>query len=825
MSNKLEIVINTSANVEGIKKASSTLNDLEHSTVGASKTIDAMSSSMSKANDAIDKVKYAFRAVGVVLGVRELVQYADTWNLLEGRLRLVTSSTNNLATVQKELFDIAQSTRQSYEATSNSFTKMSQSTQNLGKSQKDVLAVTKMVNEALVVSGATTEEASASILQLGQALGSGKLQGDELRSIMENAPRLAKAIADGMGVSVGQLKNLGAEGKLTSEKIFDALKSQKNVIDTEFGKLPKTIGQSLTTVSNSFMKLIAETDDATNASAALASTLTGVSGVFDTAADSIHKFNIEIKRLQDLRKINNFDDANTATQQIDDQIKALTTSTNLWDRSKRALESETNIRYKLNELYAAKAALSKRVVDLAVKENEADAEFKKNHPKTSIGLSEEEIKKAAAAAESLKQAYLSINKDIANFTGTEHDKAIANINEQAEKYRKSKVDEVKIGELKAQALIALSQKEQEEKNKLLIDYYSTIGDEDSAYYLNLSMQIDDMVKKGIASYDEMNTFREDSDRKYLEKKEKAEFDSYQASYDAQIKYIDDQRNALSDYYTTLGNSSDAFYITESDKIQKLAETGILSNEQLVAVWDKDFVHMRDSSIKLNTVFEDAFKSMEDSMVHMFMTGKFSAEDFFNTVIEGIIRMQIRNSITAPLTEAIGGVNFGSMFSGMFGGTSAQVDASSIGSSMDWSSLGKQAWEGGLIPYYAGGAVNNFTYGGYTGDGGKYEPKGVVHGGEYVIPKWQTQRIPTVITQLESMRTRGYADGGLVGSSLSGTSTPSMPVTINIENKSGTPISAESVTPQFDGRSMVINVVIDAINRNASGMRDVVRNVR
>ncbi|MBV5334716.1 MAG: phage tail tape measure protein [Sulfuricurvum sp.] len=442
---------------------------------------------------------------------------------------------------------------------------------------------------------------------------------------------------------------------------------------------------------------------------------------------------------------------------------------------------------------------------------------------SAIQKAEAAAKKAATDAENLKQAYLSINKDIAGFTGNEHDKAIANINDQAEKYRKSKVDEVKIGELTSAAMTALYQKENEERNKMLIDHYSTVGDDDAAYYIGLAQQIDDMVKKGTASYDEINTFREDSDRKYLEKKAKAEFDSDQASYDAQVKYIEEQRSALVDYYTTSGNLSDAFYITESDKIQKLAETGILSNEQLVAVWDKDFAHMQDSTIKLNTVFEDAFKSMEDSMVKMFMTGKFSAEDFFNTVIEGIIRMQIRNSITEPLTTAISGVNFGSMFSGMFGGTSSGINGSFDISGGGTSGI--MAWEGGLIPYYSGGAVNNFTYGGYTGDGGKYEPKGVVHGGEYVIPKWQTQRIPAVITQLESMRTRGYADGGLVGSSLSGTSTPSMPVTIHIENKSGTPISAESVTPQFDGRSMVINVVIDAITRNAGGMRDAVRSVR
>lgn len=131
---------------------------------------------------------------------------------------------------------------------------------------------------------------------------------------------------------------------------------------------------------------------------------------------------------------------------------------------------------------------------------------------------EKASEKAAREAESLKQSYLSINKDIADLTGNDHDKAIASINQKAETYRKGKVDELKISELTSNGMIALYQKEQEEKNNLLIGHYQTIGDEDAAYYLKLSMDIDNMLKKGVASYSEINTFREDSDKKYTDKR-------------------------------------------------------------------------------------------------------------------------------------------------------------------------------------------------------------------------------------------------------------------------------------------------------------------
>lgn len=260
-----------------------------------------------------------------------------------------------------------------------------------------------------------------------------------------------------------------------------------------------------------------------------------------------------------------------------------------------------------------------------------------------------------------------------------------------------------------------------------------------------------------------------------------------------------------DWYTAESvRISEQYNELEAAGAEKLRLQQFLSDS--MAALDKEQIEkLKNDTIKLNTVFEDAFKSMEDSMVNMFMTGKFSAEDFFNTVIEGIIRMQIRNSITSPITQAIGGINFGSMFS--FGAGAGNPSAAS---------------EFGMVD---GVSYGGFASGGYTGDGGKYEPKGVVHGGEYVIPQWMVQKSPALIGSLESTRKRGYADGGFVGSALTSASALSMPVTINIENKSGAQISTDNTDVRFDGKGMIVSVVIDAITRNAGGMRDVVRSVR
>jgi len=259
---------------------------------------------------------------------------------------------------------------------------------------------------------------------------------------------------------------------------------------------------------------------------------------------------------------------------------------------------------------------------------------------------------------------------------------------------------------------------------------------------------------------------------------------------AEKRMRDDMLNLSEDWYTSesikIGDQYKEYEKAGIDKV-KLQEWLNAS----VAKLDRDQIEkLKAGGIELKTVFEDAFKSMEDSMVNMFMTGKFSAEDFFNTVIEGIIRMQIRNSITEPLTRAIGGFNFGALFSG-----SSTVDA----------------WDGGIIPFAAGG---------YTGDGGKYEPKGIVHGGEYVIPQWIVKKSPNLIGALETTRTKGFASGGMVTGDINNYSN-AKPIKIEIINQSGQDIKATSSSSKFDGEGFVISVVMDAIKRNKSGMRDIV----
>lgn len=221
----------------------------------------------------VGQLTAGFAGLGVVLSAKQFVDMADSMRLMEGRLKNVLTTTEELVQVQKELAAIAQRTAGPIEAVSQLFEKMARSTQQLGLSQRQLLETTETVQKAIRVSGASASEASAGLLQLGQALGSGTLRGDELRSILEQMPRLAQAIAEGMGKTIGELRLLGEQGKLTSEQIIEALRKQKSVIEEEFGRLPTTIGQAFTKLQTSMVLLISDFDKATGATSLLANAI------------------------------------------------------------------------------------------------------------------------------------------------------------------------------------------------------------------------------------------------------------------------------------------------------------------------------------------------------------------------------------------------------------------------------------------------------------------------------------------------------------------------------------------------------------------------
>lgn len=213
------------------------------------------------------------------------VRTADAITVLNNKLALATGSAAAATSAYDGLYGIAQRSRTSFTDLGATYASIARATDGLGVSQQRLLKITEAIGNAMAISGGSAEGMQAALNQLGQGLALGTLRGDELNSVLEQTPRLARAIADGMGVTVGKLRELGAEGKLTAESILQALESQSGALAKEVESSVVTVGQAMTQLSNATTRAIGELDRSTGATSSMASGLQALSGIVDDVSD------------------------------------------------------------------------------------------------------------------------------------------------------------------------------------------------------------------------------------------------------------------------------------------------------------------------------------------------------------------------------------------------------------------------------------------------------------------------------------------------------------------------------------------------------------
>ncbi|MER1936771.1 phage tail tape measure protein [Proteus terrae] len=208
------------------------------------------------------------------LSIHQVINYADSWTELQNRLKLVTESSVELNKATQAVYDIAQRTYQSLDATAQIYQRFADNADRLGLSQQKVAELTETVSKAVAISGASATAAQAALTQFGQALASGQLRGEELNSVMEQTPALAKAIADGMGVSVGELRKKAQDGEMTIEKVIQALERAADSVDKKFATSVTTVSQGFTNLQSAMTKFIGETNQGTGATQLLTTGMT-----------------------------------------------------------------------------------------------------------------------------------------------------------------------------------------------------------------------------------------------------------------------------------------------------------------------------------------------------------------------------------------------------------------------------------------------------------------------------------------------------------------------------------------------------------------------
>ena len=205
--------------------------------------------------------------------VNQLKGFADGYTEIQNKLRLVESASISSSKGLNNVFDIALKTNQSINATSGVYQRFAQNAETLKISQTQIASLTETVSKAVAVSGASAGAADAALTQFGQALGSGILRGDEFNSVMEQTPALAKAIATGLGVTTGELRNMAKEGKLTMDVLVPALERAKESVDDQFNTRILTISAAFENLNTSAIKWIGELDKSTGASEAFANAI------------------------------------------------------------------------------------------------------------------------------------------------------------------------------------------------------------------------------------------------------------------------------------------------------------------------------------------------------------------------------------------------------------------------------------------------------------------------------------------------------------------------------------------------------------------------
>jgi tape measure domain-containing protein len=243
---------------------------------GLAQTDSAAKGAAESIRGVYNELKTLAVASGAIASVKHMAEVSDQAKLLQARLALVTTGTYEQAQANEALFQTAQKLQLPQQELANSYPRIARAIREYGGSTRDAIELTKIFAETVRISGATQEEAAASALQLSQAIASGRLQGDELRSILENNSRLALALAQGLGVTVGELRKLGEEGKLTSEKVVRALLSQKDVLEREASKLPNTIKGAWTVLANEADRATAQSATMNTAAGLLTLTLLGL---------------------------------------------------------------------------------------------------------------------------------------------------------------------------------------------------------------------------------------------------------------------------------------------------------------------------------------------------------------------------------------------------------------------------------------------------------------------------------------------------------------------------------------------------------------------
>lgn len=224
------------------------------------RSLEDIGATSTKSASAVDFLKRTLASLGVAALIGKFVSDLNKITELQNRLRAVGLEGQALEAVYQKLLKTSNDTRQSFESTVEMYSRLAVSSKDLGVSQNELIQFTKSLNQAVSLSGASAIEAKEGLIQLSQGLASGRLQGDELRSVLEQLPAVADVIAKSLKVTRGELRQMGSDGKITAQVVLKAFRDAREELEQKFAKSVPTIAQAFEVLKNNALNRLKNLD-------------------------------------------------------------------------------------------------------------------------------------------------------------------------------------------------------------------------------------------------------------------------------------------------------------------------------------------------------------------------------------------------------------------------------------------------------------------------------------------------------------------------------------------------------------------------------------
>ena len=776
MATDLErLVVQLSADVKGYQNA---LNRAQGITNRQARAIESRFAKMNSNINASFRGMLAGSVAGVggILGTREIVQYADAWTEAGNKIRAAATSAGVQARSLTQLKDGANEARTSFGDYVDLYARLIRSASGVAKSEQEIATATDIVSKAFKAGGASAQEQAAGILQLGQALGSGVLQGDELRSLRENAPILAQAIAAEFETTIAGLKDLGAEGKLTSDRVFKAILNAQKPIEAQFKATNATIADSFTRLNNEFTAYIGLADNSNGASAKLVEALNLLASNFSETADAVVAFSAVLIGAFTGRAIAG------AVVGLGQAVAAL-------GAFLAALRAGT----------VTAAAFSSALGPVGLLAGAAAA---------AIFLMYDASTAAERAAKAHGEAVNELKFQIENLDYA-NSAAVASTRTKIA----SDVEAAKAALERAKAEQALAASLVREEVNPSMSLYPSPGATDVENTVSQNpvvkerQQLIDQLDKQLKDLEGINAqFESYASGKAKPTRDTTGFgsgigasgsgsgrtkksrpDEYAREVEqitkrtAALKAETEAQAGLNPLINDYGFAVE-FARAKQDLLTAAQEAGVKITPELTASIDDlaaGYANAVVASEQLAEKQDEIRQRAEEAMA--------TAKDVTRGIIDGFVEGASAADILADSLKRIGNALIDDVLNSIFKVNNAAGGGGGFLSGL----LGLFGGGGGSFPSAPGGL---YSEGGYTGDGGKYQPAGVVHKGEYVFDKAAVKAAGGPAA-LEAMRRnlKGYANGGAVGVSV-----PSVPSLKSLGGNGQAPVSV-SYAPVIDAR--------------------------